>query len=188
MHSDLCGPLPVPSFQNKWYIATFIDEKSRHAFAVPLQKKSDAKHAFHKYRIYFEKHFGKSIKCLVSDNGGEYIAMQEYLEEHGIRAERTAPYTPEQNGIAERMNRTLMEMVRTLLKQSGLDERFWVEALMFAVDVRNNCATKSLGGKMLEREGFRNVFYYLLSMLDTVRRAYEGFKRIPTQGLVMCCY
>ena len=103
--------------------------------------------AFTKFKRKFERHNDCNIKTLVSKNCGEYIGVNNSLDDCGISPEKTAPYKPKQNGIAERMNRTLVEMVLTLLKQSCLEGRFWVEALRFAVNVKNLCKIRSLDGK-----------------------------------------
>ena len=71
--------------------------------------------------------------------------MIEYLERNGITYTHTAPYTPEQNGIAERMNRSLIEMIRSMLTAAHLDLKFWVEALHAASDIKNCVLTSALG-------------------------------------------
>ena len=82
-----------------------------------------------------EKSSGEKIKTLRSDNGGEYTSkeLEDYLKRNGIRHERTVPKTPEQNGVAERMIRTLEETVRAMLSDSKLPKKFWAEALSTAI-------------------------------------------------------
>lgn len=86
------------------------------------------------------------MNIVYSDNGGEYIALQDYLSSQGIEWEYTAPYAPQQNGVAERLNRTLVETTRTLLTQSGLSEEFWGEAIVTAASLRNITSAKKLNG------------------------------------------
>ena len=95
-----------------------------------------------------EKSTGHALKCLRTDNGGEYTSLEfkTYLAKEGIRHELTVPKTPEQNGTAERMNRTLVESVRSMLADSKLPHRFWAEALSTAVYLRNRSPTKVLQG------------------------------------------
>ena len=112
--------------------------------AVPLRRKSKVPEEFVKFRTWFEKQYEVTIKWLHSDNGGEYVGMEGYLDAEGIRYSRAAPYTPEQNGIAERMNRSLVEMIRAMLKQSGLSPKFWVEALLTATDIKNHTIMRTL--------------------------------------------
>lgn len=86
------------------------------------------------------------MKVLRTDNGGEYTstAFGNYLKHHGIRHELTIPKTPEQNGVAERMNRTVVEMARSMLEGKAMDRRFWAEAVATAVYLRNRCPTSAL--------------------------------------------
>ncbi|GJX84109.1 putative RNA-directed DNA polymerase [Tanacetum coccineum] len=86
----------------------------------------------------FERQTGKKLKCIRSDNGGEYIGpFDAYCREHGIQHQKTPPKTPQLNGLAERMNRTLVERVKCLLSHAGLPASFWGEALNTAVHVIN---------------------------------------------------
>ena len=94
---------------------------------------------------------GNQIKTLSFDNGGEYISTEftEYLTEEGIKHELTRPHTPQQNGVAERLNRTLIEGVRTMLGDSNLPQRFWSEALSTMVYIQNRSPTKTLRESLL---------------------------------------
>ena len=93
-----------------------------------------------------EKSTGRRVKCLRTDNGGEYTSLefQSYLKKEGIVHELTVPRTPQQNGVAERLNRTLMEAVRSMLVGAKLPQKFWAEALATAVYLRNRSPTKSI--------------------------------------------
>lgn len=95
-----------------------------------------------------EKFTGKNIKVLRTDNGGEYTSkeFENYLKKEGIKHEYTVPKTPEQNGVAERMNRTLVEMVRSMLSDSKLPKKFWAEALSTASYIRNRSPTNAVEG------------------------------------------
>ena len=137
IHSDVLGPLPQ-SFEGFQYIVSFIDEWTRYATIIPMKHKSDVFNCFKEFQLHFEKQYDATIKSVHSDNGGEYTPLAQYAKEQGIRITRSAPYTPESNGIAERMNRTLVETVRTTLYQAGMSKMFWVEAMRNAVRVRNS--------------------------------------------------
>ena len=95
-----------------------------------------------------EKSSARKIKTLHSDNGGEYTSTKftSYLTKEGIKHELTTPYTPQQNGVAERLNRTLIEGVRTVLADSKLPHRLWAEALSTALYLRNRSPTEALEG------------------------------------------
>jgi transposase InsO family protein len=97
-----------------------------------------------------ENQTDRKLKCLRSDNGGEYKSDEfvQFCRERGIRCEFTAPYSPEQNDIAERMNRTIKERIVSMLHHSGLSGGFWAEALLTAVHIINMSPSRPLGLKI----------------------------------------
>jgi hypothetical protein len=97
-----------------------------------------------------EKQTGKQVKALRSDNGTEFVngAFERFLKKHGIRHERTQVYSPEQNGLSERLNRTLTEKARCLLRQASLPLTFWGEAIRMANFLRNHSPAECLEGKV----------------------------------------
>ncbi|KAG5323483.1 POLX protein, partial [Pseudoatta argentina] len=105
--------------------------------------------AFKEFKAYAERQTGKRIKYLQSDNGREYCNSEfdAFLREHGIGRRLTTTYTPEQNGVSERRNRTLVEMARCLLIQSQLPPSFWAEAVNTSNYIRNRCPSSSLNGR-----------------------------------------
>ncbi len=109
-----------------------------------LKYKSEVFKTFVEWKAMVERSTGRKLKAIRSDNGGEYISNEfsAYLTSEGIKHELTIPYTPEQNGIAERLNRTLIESVRSMLMESHLPKSFWAEALTTAVYLRNRSPTK----------------------------------------------
>ncbi|KAE8671027.1 hypothetical protein F3Y22_tig00112000pilonHSYRG00251 [Hibiscus syriacus] len=106
-----------------------------------LSKKSEAFEVFKKFKVMVEKATGRHIKAVRSDRGGEYTstAFMEYCEEQGIRRFLTAPYSPQQNGVTERKNRTILDMVRSMLKSKKMPKEFWAEAVQCAIYVQNRC-------------------------------------------------
>jgi transposase InsO family protein len=119
IHSDLCGPMPVASFGGNLYFITFIDDFSRKVWVYFLKEKSEAFQAFKDFKAEVEKSVSLPIKSLRTDRGGEYLSneFQKYCRDHGIKHQLTTRYTPQQNGVSERKNRTIMEMVRCMLKK-----------------------------------------------------------------------
>ena len=113
-----------------------------------LKRKDEVFQCFVEWKAMVENSGGGKFKVLRSDNGGEYTAkrFQEYLKAEGVRHEVTVPKTSQQNGVVERLNRTLMEMVRTMLIESNLDQRFWGEAMSTAVYLRNRSPIKAVIG------------------------------------------
>lgn len=78
-----------------------------------------------------------------SDNGGEFLAVSAYLRQHGINHQVTAPYSPQQNGVAERLNRTLVEGARAILIEKKISKKFWAEAVMYMNNIKNCVSTSS---------------------------------------------
>ncbi len=116
------GPASVSSIGGKQYFVTFIDDHSRKVWVYFLRHKFDVFEAFKKWKAMVENETGLKIKKLCSDNGGEYEdnEFKKFCYQNGIKLIRTVPGTPQQNGIAERMNRTLTKKVRSMRLQSGL--------------------------------------------------------------------
>lgn len=142
VHSDVCE-MPKLSYGGKKYFITFIDDYSRFVAVYPLETKGEAVEAWLKYKAKVERQTGKKIKVLRSDNGKEYVnnRMREDLERCGIAHETSVPHSPAQNGVAERMNRVLVEMVRCMLADGEMPPAAWAEALLTAAYVRNRCAS-----------------------------------------------
>lgn len=146
IHSDLCGKLNPGSLGGGNYFVTFIDDASRYTWVYILKNKSDVFNAFKSWKTLVENQYEKKIKILRTDNGGEYtsVEFEGYLQDEGILHEKTIPKTPEQNGVAERMNRTLVEAVRAMLSDAQLPKTFWAEAVSTAAYVRNRSPTSTL--------------------------------------------
>ena len=149
VHSDICGKIETKSLSGAEYFVTFIDDKSRVVWAYPLKHKNEVFKKFIEWKALVEKSSGMKVKVLRTDNGGEYTSneFEDYLTKHGIQHELTVPKTPQQNGVAERMNRTLVESIRSMLADSQLPKRFWAEALSTAAYLRNRCPTNAVKGK-----------------------------------------
>jgi transposase InsO family protein len=118
IHADICGPITLGSFSGNEYFITFIDDYSRKCWVYFLEKKSEAFETFKKFKVMVEKMTGKNIRSLRLDRGDEYLSNQfkSYYKNYGIRRFLAAPYTLQQNGVAERKNRTIPDMVRSMIK------------------------------------------------------------------------
>ena len=147
VHTDLCGPFKVKSQGGASYIMSFVDDNSRYVFSYFLKQKSEAFSVFEQFVAMAEKQTGQQLKCLRSDNGKEYCnsKFKDYFHKHGVVHQTTVSHTPQQNGVAERLNRTLIEMVRCMLQESGLPQFLWAEAANTATYIRNRSPTKVLG-------------------------------------------
>ena len=110
-----------------------------------LKSKSEVFSKFRDWKAMVERSTGRKLKVLRNDYGGEYKSgeFDQYIISEGIRHELTVPKSPQQNGVAERLNRTLVEMTRSMLAGSGLPQKLWAETLSTAVYLRNLVLQKS---------------------------------------------
>ena len=127
VHSDVCGKISETLIGGAQYFLTFTDDKSRYYWVYILKTKDQVFNYFLEWKALVEKATKNKIKTLRTDNGGEYTStrFQDYLKAEGIRHELTVPKTTQQNGIAERLNRTLVETARSMLLDAKLPKRFW---------------------------------------------------------------
>nr|CAD1827360.1 unnamed protein product [Ananas comosus var. bracteatus] len=146
IHLDLWGPASVPSKGGVRYMLTFIYDYSRKVWTFFLLRKSDVFKTFKQWKTFIEKQTGKQIKHLRTDNGLEFCSgeFNEFCKDEGIERHRTVAYTPQQNGVAERMNRTLIEKTRCLLSNAGFGEEFWAEAASIACYLVNRSPSTSI--------------------------------------------
>ncbi len=153
VHSDVCGPMSTSTGAGSKYICTFLDDHSKAAKLYFLKKKSDVFAAFQEYRVMAEKQTGKKLKSLRTDGGGEYVSndFANYMKEHGIIHEKSAPYTPQQNGAAERLNRTVVEMARAMLCHARLERQWWAEAASTAAYILNRIPSSVTGETPIKR-------------------------------------
>ena len=149
VHTDVWGISPVVSHQHYKYFVTFIDDFSRYTWVYFLRYKSEVFKAFQTFHALIETQFSAKIRILQSDSGGEYTSneFQSFLQNHGIISQRSCPSTPQQNGVAERKNRHLLDVVRTLLIESCVPSHFWCEALSTAVYLINRLPSPTLNNE-----------------------------------------
>nr|GEY08490.1 retrotransposon protein, putative, Ty1-copia subclass [Tanacetum cinerariifolium] len=146
IHIDVCGPFKIMSRQGANYFVTFTDDFSRYGYVYLLKHKHEVFETFKVFQKEVENQLGKTIKSLRSDRGGEYTSQEflDHLKDHGIIAHRTPPYTPQHNGVSERRNRTLLDMVRSMMSQTTLPKSFWDYALETAARILNMVPTKKV--------------------------------------------
>jgi transposase InsO family protein len=129
----------------KRYFLTFIDDSTRFCYVYLLKTKDEAFNYFKTYKAQVENQLKRKIKRLRSDRGGEYLfnVFDEFYVEHEIVHERTPPFSPQFNGIAERKNRTLTDLVNAMLGTVGLSKKWWGQAILVACHVLNRVPTKN---------------------------------------------
>nr|GEU44099.1 retrotransposon protein, putative, Ty1-copia subclass [Tanacetum cinerariifolium] len=113
IHTDVCGPFKIMSRQGASYFITFTDDFSRYGYVYLLKHKHEVFETFKVFQKEVENQLGKTIKSLRSDRRGKYMSQEflDHLKDQGIIAYRTPPYTPQHNGVSERRNGTLLDMV-----------------------------------------------------------------------------
>lgn len=148
VHADLCGPIIPDTASGNKYFLLIVDDYSRVMWVYLLRSKSDAFGAFKRFRALVEDGSERKVKMLRTDRGGEFMSadFMRYCEDEGIGRQYTNPYTPQQNGVVERRNRTVMGMTRSFLKGRHLPAMFWGEAVRHTVYVLNRLPTRSLTG------------------------------------------
>ena len=146
VHSDIMGPMRTLTRRGAHYVITIVDDFSRYCWAYLVKRRSDFSEVFNKWIAMAERQSGARIKILRSDRGGEYMSWSFHatLQRKGVQHQCTVPYNPQQNGVAERLNRTLMDGARSLLSQARLRERWWGDALLYTVWCRNKVSHAAL--------------------------------------------
>jgi transposase InsO family protein len=142
------GPFPQPSISKARYVLTFIDDFSRFTWVFFLKLKSEVFECLIEFKALAENESGCKIKILRTDNGGEYVNkyVQQLCIDSGIQLQHTVPYTPQQNGVAERKNRSLKEMANCMLQSKSLAPKLWDEAINCAAYIQNCIPHKALKG------------------------------------------
>ena len=149
IHTDIWGPTKTASLGGKHYFVTFVDDFSRRVWVYTMKSKDEVFETFLVWKKMVENQTGRKIKVLRSENGTEYRNDQFsiFCKKEGISRHFTVRDTPQQNGVAERMNRTLLEKVRCMLSNAGLGKQFWAEAVMYGSHLIYRLPSAALNGK-----------------------------------------
>ena len=145
VHSDLRRPITSQSLGGAKYYISFRDDATSWTELEPIKKKSDALGSIKKYFAQYEAMHGVKIKAYRSDNGGEFTshAFDEFLATSVFKHEVSAVYSQEQNGVAERVNRTIVGRAKAMLYGALLPLFLWAEAARTAVYIMNRTSTRS---------------------------------------------
>ncbi|GJV56131.1 retrovirus-related pol polyprotein from transposon TNT 1-94 [Tanacetum coccineum] len=130
LHMDLCGPMRVASINGKKYILVIVDDYSRYTWTLFLQSKDETPEVLKDFLTMIQRNLQAQVITVRTDRGTEFLnkTLHAYFKEEGIEHQTSTPRTPEQNGVVERRNRTLVEAARTMLSASKLPLSFWAEA------------------------------------------------------------
>jgi hypothetical protein len=139
IHSDVCGPMIVSSLNGYLYYAIFIDDQSWKTWIYFLKTKDGVLPRFQEFKAQVENLIGRNIKVLRSNNGREYTSrdFNDFFIEAGIKREYIVPYNPQQNGVAERKKKTIIEATKAMIHDQSLPMILWEEASMTIVYVQN---------------------------------------------------
>jgi transposase InsO family protein len=131
LHMDLFGSIAYISIGGSKYCLIIVDDYSRFTWVFFLREKPQTQETLKKFLRQAQNEFGLKIKKIRSDNGTEFknSQIEGFLEEEGIKHEFSSPYTPQQNSVVERKNRTLLDMARTMLDEYKTPDQFWAEAI-----------------------------------------------------------
>lgn len=147
VHCDLWGPYRVPTCNGCKYFLTIVDDCTRGVWTILLPTKQHAIQSLKDFLVTVTTQFHTSVKCLRSDNGGEFMNhdLCQFLNSQGIIHQTSCPSTPQQNGRVERKQRNLLEMTRALMFQANLPTKFWGDCLLTSTYIINRIPTSVLG-------------------------------------------
>lgn len=146
VHTDLCGPMKTHTPSGNKYVMNLVDDFSRFTVTYLLRNKWEATERIKEYVRWVENLFGRKPRVIRSDGGGEYDnhELRNFYKVEGIKPQFTVPYSPQQNGVAERKNRSLTEMATCMLLDANMDKRYWGEAVLTATYLQNRLPTRSV--------------------------------------------
>jgi transposase InsO family protein len=147
VHSDVFGPIKQASISGSKYMVTFIDDFSRYVWVFFMKEKSEALSKFKEFKEKVESELDKKVRCIRTDNGREYVSREfdAYLKNYKIQRQLTCPNTPQQNGVAERKNRHIAEICRSMLHAKNVPARFWAECMKTAAHIINRLPQEKMG-------------------------------------------
>ncbi|GJV57411.1 retrovirus-related pol polyprotein from transposon TNT 1-94 [Tanacetum coccineum] len=149
LHMDLCGPMRTESINGKKYVLVIVDDYTRFGWVRFLRSKDETPHAIEKFIVKTQRALNATVRFVRTDNGTEFVnkTLDGWFESVGISHETSVPRSPQQNGVVERRNRTLMEAARTMLIFAKAPLFLWAEAVATACYTLNRSLVHTLHGK-----------------------------------------
>lgn len=155
LNIDLCGPMETTGRDGEKYFLAVTDEATDYTVVELLKSKEKEPICdfLTRYVAMMETQVGRNVKKIRCDGGGEFInnLLEDFCGQKGIILDSSNPHTPEQNGVSERKNRTLVEMARTMFKDAKLKNEFWPDAILTSAYVRNRCGRRGFSKTAVER-------------------------------------
>ncbi|KAI3775731.1 hypothetical protein L1987_45483 [Smallanthus sonchifolius] len=145
VYGDLCGPISPPTHSGKKHIFLLVDDCTRYTWVYFLNSKDQAFETFKEFKQRVENEVATKLKMLRTYRGGEFTSndFSQYCKDNRIARQLTAPYSPQQNGVVERRNRTMLSTTRSMLKAMKMPQNFWGELVRHAIYVLNRVPTKA---------------------------------------------
>ena len=149
IHNDIWGPSTIPNISGSRWFVTFIDDCTRVSWIYLLKNKSDVSHIFPVFFTMVQNQFGTKIKKICSDNASDYFnqILSQWFQKEGIIHESSCINIPQQNGVAKRKNRHLLECTRALLFQQNVPKSYQGEVVLTSTYVKNRIPSRVLGRK-----------------------------------------
>ncbi|GJV02274.1 retrovirus-related pol polyprotein from transposon TNT 1-94 [Tanacetum coccineum] len=146
LHMDLCGPMRVASINGKKHILVIVDDYSKYTWTLFLRSKDETPEVLKDFLTMIQRNLQAQVISVRTDRGTEFLnkTLHAYFKEEGIEHQTSTPRTPEQNGVVERRNRTLVEAARTMLSASKLPLSFWAEAGYHVYNKRTRLIVESI--------------------------------------------
>lgn len=170
VHSDVWGPIKHTSIGVAHYFVSFLDDYSRKVWVYFMKQKFEVFRIFKQWKAKVDNQTGKKVKYFRSDNGTEYKdrSFLQFFQDEGITGHFSIKRTPEQNGVAERMNRTLLECARCMRLNAGLSKSFWAEAINTACYLINRSPSAGIDYKIPEEMWSRKpVFFSVMKIFGS---------------------
>ena len=189
IHSDV-KEMPTPGTKGERYFVTFIDDASRYTYGKALKNKSEVAAEFFTFHSWVKTQTGKNVKAFRDDAGGEYMstAFKNYLATHGIEHQQTMTNRPQQNGVAERMMRTLSEGITANLSAAVLPNMFWPHALKYVIDTKNrevHRSTNKMPVEVLRNRSFDHEAWLKFAKPFGAKAVVQNDKWMNKKGGVM---
>lgn len=156
LHLDIWGPYHTPTFDGNKFFLTVVDDYSRVTWICLLKFKSDMVNVLRNFLKMIKTQFQAVVQVVMTDNGSEFVntAFVELLSAMGILHQRSCVYTPQQNGVAERKHRHILEVARAVKFQGHIPLKFWGHCILAAIYIINR-----LPSMMLNRKSPYVLFY-----------------------------
>ena len=146
IYPDVWGHAPISTLSGYRWFVIFVDDCSRMTWLYLMTNKNDVYECFCSFHKMVQTQFSAKVKVLKSDNGGEFVSqvLQSYFQDHGIVHETTCPYTPQQNGVAERKNWHILEITLVCLIDAHMPSTSWGDAILYVVYLMNRVPSSVL--------------------------------------------